>query len=343
VLVRARELGKLIALEELGALRELPPLRELPAAKPQRYELWKERRRLDVGFSHLTMADLSDDDRYLLAVSENEARLRIYEWQSGRLLASNPVSGYAQYGRGEFVWQSGSGTPPPVLFAHAAGIDALDALTGRSARQLSPEGAWELRFSDDGAVLIANESNLDLQTSRLVCYAVSDAGLEPRLRLRFSERVDGFDLSPDNALLAVTYYPSNSVELFDLRQGRLLWTMPGPDYAGSLDIAPDAGHVAVGGNAVVIYDLHQPEQQARFTDLGNNVDHVRFSPSSDALAVSAYDGKIRLLGRRQGAGLPLRKVLRHAGTANVYALDFTRDGSRLVSSSGDRTLRIWGE
>jgi WD40 repeat protein len=41
--------------------------------------------------------------------------------------------------------------------------------------------------------------------------------------------------------------------------------------------------------------------------------------------------------------LTLVKTLPHDGTANVYAATFSRDGTRLVTSSGDRTERIWAE
>ena len=41
--------------------------------------------------------------------------------------------------------------------------------------------------------------------------------------------------------------------------------------------------------------------------------------------------------------LRLLRELQHAGTANVYAAEFSHDGRLLLTSSGDRTLRIWGE
>ena len=51
---------------------------------------------------------------------------------------------------------------------------------------------------------------------------------------------------------------------------------------------------------------------------GNNIHRVRFSPSGDALAVSSYEGKVRVFdATTKGPTLPLRKLLRHSGTANV--------------------------
>ena len=58
---------------------------------------------------------------------------------------------------------------------------------------------------------------------------------------------------------------------------------------------------------------------------------MRFSPSGDVVAASSYDGRIRLFTPSlERPELPLVQTLRHGGTANVYALAFTRDGDRLV-------------
>lgn len=340
-----RSFGKVIDLEEWLPLWSFPALKQRPVPVPQRYERWRQLKQFNVGFSHLSTAELSDDDRYLLAVSENEAKLRLYETKSGKLLSSSEVKGYAQYGRGAFMWQPGPSAQPAVVFAHDGGIDAIDPPTGVVLRRLADESAWQLRGSEDGAVLGANLPNIDSQTSILVFYGWrADGSLVPALALRFAERVDGFDLSRDKSLLAVSYYPSDTVELLDLRSRKLLWSQAAPKYVSSIDISPDGAFVAAGGDAVVVYDAREPSQQSRFTDLGNNVHQVRFSPAGDALAASAYDGKARLLQpAADGGPLKLLKLLKHTGTANVYAVSFSAAGDRLVTSSGDKTLRIWGE
>jgi WD40 repeat protein len=173
---------------------------------------------------------------------------------------------------------------------------------------------------------------------------VSERGLEPLLVLDFAERVEDWDFDVALRRLAVTYYPSNTVEVLDLERREVSWVSPVPEYTNALDVSPDDRFLAVGGSACVVLDLASGREVGRDAHFGNNIHSVRFSPSADALAVSSYEGKIRIFDTAPpAAALRLRKVLRHTGTANVYALAFAEGGAELVSSSGDKTVRIWSE
>ena len=80
-----------------------------------------------------------------------------------------------------------------------------------------------------------------------------------------------------------------------------------------------------------------------YREFKNNINTVVFSRSSDVVIASSYDGRIRILRNDVRTGtLTLIQELRHAGTANVYSLSLFRDGSGMVSSSGDQTVRWWG-
>jgi WD40 repeat protein len=59
--------------------------------------------------------------------------------------------------------------------------------------------------------------------------------------------------------------------------------------------------------------------------------------------VSSYDGRVRIISSdlSNSTGKML-KMLKHGGTANVYEMDFTKDGNMMASVSGDKTVRIWG-
>ncbi len=297
-----------------------------------------------VGYGYLSILDLTMDERFLLVASEEEAKLRTYEFPSLRPIASIPVEGYEKFQRGDFVFSPLSGEPRSAVFAGEHGLMLLDTAAPR-ALPLSAEPADTLRWTDDHRVLGATAAHIPEQRSRLTLYSFSPSGaLETLLVLDFAERVEEWDLDSEKRKLAVTYYPSDQTEGLDLAARRVVWAAAAPQYASSVDISPDDSRVAVGGSSVVVHDMASGDTIAQDAHFGNNIHRVRFSPSGDALAVSSYEGKIRLFDAKgPGPALPLRKLLRHTGTANVYALVFTRDGSALVSGSGDRTVRVWGE
>jgi WD40 repeat protein len=309
-------------------------------SEPQRYEDWRLLRTINVAQSHLFLADISRDQRFLIAASSSEAKLRLYDVASGKLRGAHAVPGYEPFGRGDFVlWP---GATPLAAFGGDTGIDLIDAVSGKVLERLAKESVWELRLSDDERVLGASHAKIPEQTSTLTFYQLAGRKLELALRLEFSERVDDWDLSSDKRVLALTYYPSNDIELIDLSSRSILWTIPGPQNGASVDISADDGRVVVGGATLLLADV-EGERLAGFGKFGNNIDHVRFSPSGDAIAASSYDGHVRIVSAQfDTPELSLRKDLRHGEGANVYAVEFTEDGKRLVSSSGDQTIRVWG-
>jgi hypothetical protein len=336
--------GRVAGMYERKPLWSLPPAAPRRASSPARYERWREKARANVGYGYLSILDLTLDERFLLVVSEEEAKLRLYDFPGLHLVTSQPVAGYRRFARGDFVFAPPGGDSPAAVFAGESGIMLLDTTSPRAAL-LSSEVADTLRWSDDHAVLGATASAIPEQRSRLGFYAFGPNGaLEPLLLLDFAERVEEWALDSTKRRLAVTYYPSNQTELLDLAARTVLWSAPAPQYANSVDISPDDERVAVGGSSLMVHDITSGVVVGQAAHFGNNIHRVRYSPSGDALAVSSYEGKIRIFDARgPGPALPLRKLLRHSGTANVYAIAFTGDGSALVSGSGDKTVRVWGE
>ncbi len=310
---------------------------------------FRQRRVIDTGVSHLFVADLSPDERTLVGFSSGERALRLYGVEDGQLRSRAVLDFIEEYGRGDVLFWRRPSELPLVVVGDPHGLSLRDATTGTERSRLATRGAWQLRFSANGEVLMADlpvipdGAGPGAQRSELAFYRPRpDDSVETELVLRFDERVDAFDLDGRHARLAVLYYPSGDAELIDLAERRVIWTARAPQYAASIDISPDDRLVAVGGDSVVLFDLDDPARSSRFSKLGNNVNTVRFSPSGNLLAVSAYDGRIRTF--RPGVETPelsLLQVLRHTGTANVYSLAFSRDGHTLVSSSGDHTLRVW--
>ncbi len=319
----------------------------VPKSNPRRYRSWRERGRIKVGKSHLSIAEISTDETYLIAHSQSEGTIRIYERATKKMLGNYQVDGFASgtFLRGTVTyWPGNVANGAAFLVGNTKGLALYSMVDGTRIKQFDDGEVWSMRWTDDGRHLVCTLSDTSNQTSVLSFFERNGETLRKVGQMPMPERVDEVALSRDKTLMAFVNYPSDTVELLDLRTGESRWKVPAPKYAGSVDISPDATHVVVAGAKVVLIDVANPKRQAMFSQLGNNADAVRFSPSGDALAVSAYDGHLRILSAElTTTPLRLLKDLRHNGKANVYAVRFLADGSGLISSSGDRTIRYWGK
>src|SRR5690606_30642242 len=148
--------------------------------------------------------------------------------------------------------------------------------------------------------------------------------------------VDDWDLSRDHRLLAVSLYPTEDLLVVDLHDGANLLRVPGPRYAKSVAFSPNGRLVAIAGAGLLLVDLLNPQRRGLYTHFFNNIVHIGFSPSGDALVASSYAGRVHIFGYdaglqamagngngngngNRGLRLTLLQTLRHAGQANVYA------------------------
>ena len=339
--------------EGVGALRLVLPRLDafvnapLPPERPERYTSLREVSRIHVGKGGLRQVALFPDEGSLLVVSDDEATVRVYERSTKRLIGNHQVPGFEKWTTGGVVsWPEGD---PVFLAGGVAGLFAFDGRGGARLAQLDSRPVDELRWSPDRRVLTARATTAEPMDPSTLHFLERGAGTTLRElgTLNLPERVDGWDLSADNRLLALTYYPSNDLVVVDLHAGGELFRIQAPKYTGDVAFSPDGRWLAAGGEGLLLVDLLEPARRGFYAHVDNNIGHVRFSPSGDALVTSSYDGQIRVFQWRvpaDGGGaleLSLRKVLRHAGHANVYALDFEGDGNGLVSASGDQTVRTF--
>lgn len=315
---------------------EVPP----PSARsPHRPGGFRQTQLIRVGQTHLATADVTDDGAYLLAVSDDEALVRIYDAR-GQLVSRFPVPGFSQFGRGSFSFFPGQGRPR-VLAATDNGLDLYDALSGDLVAHLDDQPTWAVRWSIGRRVLLALSSDIGTQTSSLILFeALAEGRLAPLAHAASDERIDGVDLSDDGQLLAVTTYPSNSLQLIDLAAMTERWTTTGPPYMRPVDISPDGQLVAVGGDRLVLFNAADPAKKAELTGYGNNLHEVRFLEGNDEIVSTSYDGRVRIAAiDPDKPALRLVQTLRHSGTANVYAIVVRDSGDEILTSSGDKSVR----
>lgn len=161
--------------------------------------------------------------------------------------------------------------------------------------------------------------------------------------------------SPDGRFLATgsVHGDRGLVQVFEIKTGKLVSPIPldepvncvGFDRTNRLCVATgdDPIDQRRSRGRVQVYELEtkdQPVQSrllAEMKGFDGAVSHAVFSIDGQLVAVGCDDGAVRVF--RAASGEVVATLLGH--TQVVASLAFNRDGSRLVTASGDRTARVW--
>ena len=316
--------------------------REEPEPAPGAKSLgtqWHLLRTIQVGFGYLSHAELSEDGSQVFVLSDAEGALRRYDVKTGKLTGNYPFPEFKEFDSVAFTLFPGSSVPTRVLVSGPRVSGVLDLESGKFS--FVYPYSTELRFSGRPHLLGFAVQLIEPQSGSLdlVWFDRPD---QPELAARFGfdERPDNWVLSRDGKTLLTLFYPSNQLEVVDLQSHAVRLVVTAPQYARGLALSPDGKWVAVGGAVLRLYDAATGNLVAEDASFKNNIHEARFTPDGALLLVSAYDGRARSFVMKDGE-LGAKQLLQHNGTANVYALGLNALGARLVTASGDKTIKIW--
>ena len=184
---------------------------------------------------------------------------------------------------------------------------------------ITPDGQTLISANADGSVKLSNLRTGELQQSFPVSVfgkslsvskdgsliaAASGSGETVVLNARTGElkrqfKSEGFQglataISPDNKYLFTSFSNPSSVQMWDIRTGKVIRNLGGhSDVVTSIAISPDGQTLATGSKdgTIRIMDLNTRELIRVLKNAGK-VQSVSFSPDSRTVASSSEDGKI---------------------------------------------------
>jgi RNA polymerase sigma factor (sigma-70 family) len=280
-------------------------------------------------------------DAKTIAVCDGRDTVRIYDATSGKLVWELKREGdevrnvaFAPDGRSLVSMAYGPRKGGPRK-PEAGEMSVWDLATGKERHRLKaePGPVWTVAFSSDSRFMAtgghAQHHVLlwDLATGKEVRRLFTPPGT---FRLAFS---------PDGKVLATC--SSAALSLWDVATGQRLPVSAEPaSFAGRIRFSPDGRRLIAFTGASMAWDAATGREVRRFADVPyfGNLFPV-LSPDESLIAVTDLDWTIRL--HDTATGKQVRALKGHEDHVWWMSIQFSRDGRRLVSSSRDKTIRVW--
>ncbi|KAH9417552.1 WD repeat-containing protein 1 [Dermatophagoides pteronyssinus] len=94
-------------------------------------------------------------------------------------------------------------------------------------------------------------------------------------------------------------------------------------------------------NFVGIYEGPPFKFKTQLSDHSRFVQSVRYSPDGQLFATAGFDGKMFLYNANDYSKLGEFTEKKPAHAGGIYAISWSNDGKQILSSSGDKTCKIW--
>jgi WD40 repeat protein len=141
------------------------------------------------------------------------------------------------------------------------------------------------------------------------------------------------DYSPDRSGIFTTN--GDETWLWDAESGEELQSVTG--YYRTTDPAGQCIVTLTSGFSAMIWDIRTGELLGALSGHRDEVTSIEFSPDSERLITSSWDGTARIWNSR--TGIEILNLSDHDG--QVWQAHFSPDGTSIATASEDGTARIW--
>jgi WD40 repeat protein len=184
-------------------------------------------------------------------------------------------------------------------------------------------------FSPDGKT-VASGSWKDFSVK---VVQISDNTVIQSVAVKNNGSAISIAMSHDGNMLAVSYWVDNVVRLWQVNNGKLLYTLAG--LGNRISFSNDNKMVGIlYENELKVWNTINGSLIYSLTDI---IESFAFSPDNNILVLGLSDGTISL--RRGNDGGEILTLDGH--TEGVKVLSFSPDGEILASGASDKTIKLW--
>jgi len=203
-------------------------------------------------------------------------------------------------------------------------------------------GQGNISFNKNGQTLALAMNFFD---NDIAIWQASDGSLLKSLEWGDHDFISSISYSPDGKILA-SGSANGKINLWNVRDGKLLTTLENPAGVNSLVFSPDNRILASESqskngsgsieNTIRLW-MVSDGTLLKSWDINYWTGSLAFSPGGQILASGSSDGVVRLWNVKDGT--LIRNLVGHTNAVNSLA--FSQDGKILASDSQDQTIRVW--
>lgn len=197
----------------------------------------------------------------------------------------------------------------------------LDGHTGRLIHvEFTPDSRSLISASDDNRIIV-----WELETREVRATFTGH-----------SSRIWSLEQLPQEIIASSSW--DTNIRLWDINTGDEVGRLPAPPGVWAMAFAPDQRRLYAGAydGAFLIYDYDKRWPLIVQNDPSNFLTHMEVRSDGEEIAAAYFDPLIRLLDTD---GRTLHEL--HGHEDSIWDVDYSPDGSRIISAGRDGTARIW--